>query len=105
MRARRVGTAAATAVLLVLSGCGTGTVRDDPRPASASGSWPLGGSSGTASFRPLPVPGGWGPTDAEIARARAYVGGLSLRERAGQVIVASATCVASWACSTAPITQ
>ncbi len=89
MRARRVATAAATAALLVLSGCGTATVRDDPRPASASGSWPQGGSSDTGSFRPLPVPAGWGPTDAEIARARSYVGGLSLRERAGQVIVAS----------------
>ena len=89
MRARRVGTVAATATLLVLSGCGTATVRDDPRPASASGSWPQGGSSGTGSFRPLPVPAGWGPTDAEIARARTYVGRLSLRERAGQVIVAS----------------
>ena len=89
MRARRVATAAATAALLVLSGCGTQAVRDDPRPASASGSWPLGGSSGTGRFRPLPVPGGWGPTDAEIARARGYVGRLSLRERAGQVIVAS----------------
>ena len=89
MRARRVGTVAATATLLVLSGCGTATVRDDPRPASASGSWPQGGTSGTGSFRPLPVPAGWGPTDAEIARARTYVGRLSLRERAGQVIVAS----------------
>ena len=89
MRARRVGTAAATAALLVLSGCGTATVRDDPRPASASGSWPQGGSSDTGSFRPLPVPAGWGPTAAEIARARSYVGRLSLRERAGQVIVAS----------------
>ena len=89
MRARRVGTAAATAVLLALSGCGTAAVRDDPRPASAAGSWQLGGTSGTGHFRPLPVPGGWGPTDAEIARARAYVGRLSLRERAGQVIVAS----------------
>ena len=89
MRARRVGTAAATAVLLALSACGTASVRDDPRPASASGSWQLGGSSDTARFRPLPVPGGWGPTDTEIARARTYVGRLSLRERAGQVIVAS----------------
>ena len=89
MRARRVGTVAATATLLVLSGCGTATVRDDPRPASASGSWPQGGTSGTGSFRPLPVPAGWGPTDAEIARARTYVGRLSLRQRAGQVIVAS----------------
>ena len=89
MRARRVATAAATAALLVLSGCGTETVRDDPRPASASGSWQQGGSSDTGSFRPLPVPAGWGPTAVEIARARSYVGRLSLRERAGQVIVAS----------------
>lgn len=87
--------AAATVVALGLSSCGTGPAQtsDGPdealRPATASGSWPQGGSSATGSFRPLPVPAGWGPSAAEIARARSLVGRLSLRERAGQVIVAS----------------
>ncbi len=63
----------------------------DLRPAAASGSWGLGGSSGTGAFRPLPIGTGWGPTGQEIQRARTLVGGLSLPERAGQVIVASYT--------------
>src|SRR4051812_27981670 len=48
-----------------------------------------GGTSATIRFRPLPIADGWGPTPAEIERARRLVGGLSLRQRAGQVIVAS----------------
>ena len=84
--------AAATAVVLALSGC-VASPPDEPRPelrpASASGSWQQHGSSATTTVAPLPVEGGWGPSDAEIGRARALVGGLSLRERAGQVIVAS----------------
>jgi beta-N-acetylhexosaminidase len=47
------------------------------------------GSSTEAALRPLPVATGWGPSAQEIARARTLVGRLSLKERAGQVIVAS----------------
>ena len=84
--------AATTAVVLALSGCAdppATEVSGELRPVSASGSWSQAGSSDTSAVRPLPVEGGWGPTDAEIARARTLVAGLSLRERAGQVIVAS----------------
>ena len=43
---------------------------------------------GTSESAPLSIGTGWGPTADEIERARALVGRLSLRERAGQVIVA-----------------
>ena len=85
-------TAAATVAVLSLAACTGPSADEEPvelRPVSSSGSWNQSGSSDTAAVRPLPVEGGWGPTDAEIERARALVGGLSLRERAGQVIVAS----------------
>ena len=86
----RTGAAVATAALLAVSACGAaGPDGADPRPATAGGSWSQGGTSGTGTFRPLPVETGWGPSKAEIDRARRLVGGLSLRERAGQVIVAS----------------
>ncbi len=92
MSARRAWAAATTAAVLALSGC-TGdpsTGPDELRPVSASGGgWQHGGSGAVGAFRPLPVPAGWGPTRAEIDRARALVGGLTLRERAGQVIVAA----------------
>ena len=45
-------------------------------------------SSRSAHTAPLPVQTGWGPTRAEIGQARRMVGGMSLAERAGQVIVA-----------------
>ena len=90
MLLRRTGAAVATAALLAVSACGAaGPDGADPRPATAGGSWSQGGTSGTGTFRPLPVETGWGPSKAEIDRARRLVGGLSLRERAGQVIVAS----------------
>ncbi|QWZ06905.1 glycoside hydrolase family 3 protein [Nocardioides panacis] len=86
----RTGAAVATAALLAVSACGAaGPDGPDPRPTSSGGSWKQGGSSGTGTFRPLPVETGWGPSPGEIDRARSLVGGLSLRERAGQVIVAS----------------
>jgi beta-N-acetylhexosaminidase len=47
------------------------------------------GTSATGRFRPLPIANGWGPTPAEIAHARRLVGGLTLSQRAGEVIVAS----------------
>lgn len=87
---RRVTVALAAA--LTLSAC-TASAPDDRsvelRPVSASGSWHQSGSSDTTAVRPLPVQTGWGPSGAEIDRARSLVAGLSLRERAGQVIVAS----------------
>lgn len=46
------------------------------------------GDSDTARERPLPIRTGWGPTRAEIDHAQRLVGGLSLRERAGEVILA-----------------
>ena len=60
------------------------------RHDSAPRAWGLApADGGTADEEPLPIGTGWGPTAAEIARARRMVGDLSLRERAGQVIVAS----------------
>ncbi|MEO5709233.1 MAG: glycoside hydrolase family 3 N-terminal domain-containing protein [Nocardioidaceae bacterium] len=92
MGPRRARVAAATVAVLGLSAC-SGPAADRPplelRPVSASGSWNLAGSSDTTAARPMPVESGWGPSDAEIARATSLVAGLTLRERAGQVIVAS----------------
>lgn len=48
----------------------------------------LSGTDGTARAEPLPIRTGWGPTERQIERARRLVGELTLRERAGQVIVA-----------------
>ena len=61
-------------------------LRDESEPRAWGVAAPAGGS---ASTEPLPIGTGWGPTDDEIDRARRLVGELSLRERAGQVIVAS----------------
>ena len=55
------------------------------------------GASETGRFRPLPIAAGWGPTPAQVDQARRLVGGLTLRQRAGQVIVAS------WSGTTAPV--
>lgn len=46
------------------------------------------GSARVGHVEPLPVPTGWGPSRRTIARARSAVGAMTLRERAGQVIVA-----------------
>ena len=57
---------------------------------SAPRTWGLApADGGTATEEPLPIGTGWGPTAQEIDHARRLVGALSLRERAGQVIVAS----------------
>jgi beta-N-acetylhexosaminidase len=92
MSSGRKRVAVATAAVLGLSAC-TASAPDEVsvelRPVSASGSWHQSGSSDTGTVQPLPVEGGWGPTEAEIERARTLVAGLTLRERAGQVIVAS----------------
>ena len=92
----------ATAVALsTLASCSLGGDAPQPQRAalaaahvlqrdSAPRTWGLApADGGTASEEPLPIADGWGPTAAEIARARRLVGELSLRQRAGQVIVAS----------------
>jgi beta-N-acetylhexosaminidase len=43
------------------------------------------------SAAPLPIETGWGPTAEEIEQARALVDGMSVAERAGQVLVVSYT--------------
>ncbi|MGZ5418216.1 MAG: glycoside hydrolase family 3 protein [Nocardioides sp.] len=61
-------------------------LRDESKPRA----WGVAAHAGdSASTEPLPIGAGWGPTEDEIDRARRLVGKLSLRERAGQVIVAS----------------
>ena len=94
---RRAADGLVAAVLvagLVLAGCSSGA---EPRPPAVETRTGAGtslvnaetGTSRDGSFRPLPVATGWGPSLAEIDRARTLVGRLSLRRRAGQVIVAS----------------
>ncbi len=88
MRIRRAGTAVA-ALLLGVSGCSGGETTPDATPVGFFGPGATGGSGDTGRLRALPIGTGWGPTEAEIDRARRLVGRLTLRERAGQVIVAS----------------
>ncbi len=92
--------AASVAAVLVLSSCdGAASEPADPPSAvlaaqvlvddAAPRAWALAAErGGTARTEPLPIDTGWGPTADEIERARRLVGDLSLRERAGQVIVA-----------------
>jgi beta-N-acetylhexosaminidase len=94
-RALRFG-GAASAALLLLSGCSGGgepgravlvgeALADETVPRA----WASAPSDGaTSSVDALPIGTGWGPSAAEIERARELVAGLSLRERAGQVVVA-----------------
>ena len=65
---------------LVLAGCTLA-----PRPSADLA------LAATGTVDPLPVETGWGPTAAEVDQARELVAGLTLPERAGQVIVASYT--------------
>jgi len=89
--------AAALVVVPLASGCGeqVGPARHSDGGARATavrtGGSAADGSSADGRHEPLPVTTGWGPSAAEIARARRLVAGLSLPERAGQVIVASYT--------------
>lgn len=93
-RGTRVSAAAAAAAV-VLSGC---TAQEPQRAVltaevladeSAPRAWAAApADGGTSESAPLPIGTGWGPTADEIERARELVGRLSLRERAGQVIVA-----------------
>lgn len=98
MRNRRRGLLGATAALLTVAACTHGEPAPEPRAAlaaqvleqeSAPRAWGLGrAAGGTARTEALPVDTGWGPTEDEIAEAGELVSRLSLRERAGQVIVA-----------------
>ena len=94
------GLVVAAAVLPLLSSCALLDRPSPPRAAlmaapvlqtdSAPRAWGLApADGGEGHAEPLPIGTGWGPTEGEIARARRMVGKLSLRERAGQVIVAS----------------
>jgi len=87
--------AAAVAALLLLPGCSvheperatlTSQALVDEEVPRAWAAAPSGG--GTSSGDTLPIGTGWGPTRAEIERAHGLVARLSLRERAGQVVVA-----------------
>ena len=81
---RRTGAAVATAALLAVSACGTaGPDGADPRPATSGGSWPQGGSSGTGTFRPLPVRDRLGAL-AGRDRPGPRPGGTALAARAGR---------------------
>jgi beta-N-acetylhexosaminidase len=71
---------------LVLAGCSLA-----PRAASDTRSDTRSDLALAAASDPLPIGTGWGPTAEEIDHARALVAALTVRERAGQVIVASYT--------------
>jgi beta-N-acetylhexosaminidase len=90
-RTRRLTAAAAALGLLVTGACSDGsdsggepTSQDEP---SQSPSEPTEPDPTTDPGAPT----GWGPTRGEVAEARQAVDGLSLRELAGQVIVAAYT--------------
>jgi beta-N-acetylhexosaminidase len=74
---RLVGAGAAATLLLAGMGSATGAVTSTSQARSAAA--------------PLPIGTGWGPTAAEIQQARDYVSGLTLRQKAGQVLVVSYT--------------
>lgn len=91
----------AAALLVLPSACTDTPTAREPERVVAAGHvlrtqaapeprvWGLaGGSSAVSRAEPLPVGTGWGPSRRTIERARAAVGRMTLRERAGQVIVA-----------------
>jgi beta-N-acetylhexosaminidase len=87
---------AAVAALLLLPGCTSVDAGDRAaltseslREQSGPRAWAAAPAPGEqVRNEPLPIRTGWGPTADEIERARALVADLSLKERAGQVIVA-----------------
>ncbi len=91
MRSRRVR--GGDGAVLVLPGCTTPRRRRPSRPSwslrcSPSSPFPRAwavapAEGGVHGLRPLPIGTGWGPTADEIERARAMVGDLTLRQRAG----------------------
>ena len=93
----RAATVAGVCLAVSLAACSTAT---EPSEQDAGTAAPPSGASTTApstsptekaparNARPLGIRTGWGPTRAEIDRARSLVSRLSLRQKAGQVIVA-----------------
>src|SRR3954447_22056000 len=90
MRRRRTGAlgCALAATLAVLPGSAAAMPVPSELPTDAGG-WVGAPTIGAPLRSPVPVSTGWGPSEAEIGRARALVESLSLRQRAGQVIVAA----------------
>lgn len=90
----RVGlTALATAAVLGLAACsGAGTDQGGDRGSDRGSSGSTAGSSADASTSPAApadpdAPTGWGPTEGELAQARALVADWDAAQLAGQVIV------------------
>ncbi len=97
-----MGSGVAAALLALPVGCtGAGSEEPEPERAVLAGHvlrtqsapeprvWGLArGSAREGRAEPLPIGTGWGPSRRTIERARAAVGRMTLRERAGQVIVA-----------------
>lgn len=80
---------------LLLAACAGGSSGGSPTASRTSpappGTATTSPASSPPSLSPSPSPtgaGAWGPTDAELAQARADVASLSLRELAGQLVVA-----------------
>ena len=89
---------AVTALALTATGCvgPSGDADPEERPSGVvAGGFATrsvsdtGAQSDQAAVEHLPIGAGWGPSPADLDRARTLVDGLTLRERAGQVIVAS----------------
>jgi beta-N-acetylhexosaminidase len=99
---RGVRAAVVVTVGLMLAACAGGTAGAGRRPSTGLPTGPMTGSSvttvpGGSTSPPSPTtpsppaPTGadaWGPNDAELAKARADVARLSVRELAGQLVVA-----------------
>lgn len=97
-----MGSGVAAALLVLPAACtGAGSEETAPERAVLAGHvlrnqsapeprvWGLArGSARESRAEPLPIGTGWGPSKRTVERARAAVGRMTLRERAGQVIVA-----------------
>jgi beta-N-acetylhexosaminidase len=67
------------------------TTPDDTATVDSESTQPADATEDTADDPVTPAPSGWvgGPSDAEMRRAAELVGSMTVRERAGQVVVAS----------------
>lgn len=96
-----MGSGVAAALLVLPAACTEAGSEPEPERAVLAGHvlrtqsapeprvWGLArGSAREGRAEPLPIGTGWGPSRRTIERARAAVGRMTLRERAGQVIVA-----------------
>jgi beta-N-acetylhexosaminidase len=80
-----LGLSAAVLGLALVAGCSAGS--DGPAGAAAASH---GGPAGSASASPTvdpDTPTGWGPTEGELARARALVADMTVPERASTVLM------------------